>query len=466
MKPIKIGYLPLYIQLYDDDNPNDRIPMERYMHTLISMLEGQGLEIVCPQICRVQEEAAAAAALFRKEDVAAVITQHLAYSPSLESLSALLSLQVPLIVLDTTPDYELLAHADEADLTMNNHGIHGVQDLCSMLKRNGRPYELFVGHALHSDVIARVAGACRAAAARKAFHAARVGLAGGVFQGMGDFQVSPEALRRATGAEVLSLDAAETQRCLAAVSDGEVEAEILWEKQHFTDEREDRGANYTASVRSGLALRRWVSDHALTACTVNFLGIDRCGLPKMPFTEMSKLLTRGIGYAGEGDVLTAGLVGALRSVYFDTTFTEMFSPDWKENLILLSHMGEVNLNLAQWKPVLRTMRFRFNSCGDTAAAFACMRPGCAVLANLVPSEDKPFTLILTPVTMMGCGHEFGAYRGAVQGWMRPCMPVADFLRAYSLAGGTHHSALVYDVPLEELEIFGRMMGFQTVVLSA
>ena len=43
MKKIKVGYLPLYIKLYDDSNPHYRDPMVDYMHMLIKMLESQGL---------------------------------------------------------------------------------------------------------------------------------------------------------------------------------------------------------------------------------------------------------------------------------------------------------------------------------------------------------------------------------------------------------------------------------------
>ena len=104
----------------------------------------------------------------------------------------------------------------------------------------------------------------------------------------------------------------------------------------------------------------------------------------MPFTEACKMLMRGLGYAGEGDVLTAGLVGALRSVYSNTTFVEVFCPDWKEDVLLLSHMGECNLSLAQWRPALCSVPFNYNSCGDTAAAYFCMRPGKATLIKPCP----------------------------------------------------------------------------------
>ena len=49
----------------------------------------------------------------------------------------------------------------------------------------------------------------------------------------------------------------------------------------------------------------------------------------MPFLEIEKQMVRGIGYAGEGDVLTAALSAALASGFEETSFTEMFCPDWK-----------------------------------------------------------------------------------------------------------------------------------------
>jgi uncharacterized caspase-like protein len=72
MRKIKVGYLPLYIKLYDDANPDTRKPLVAYMETLISMLESQGLEVVRADVCRIKPEFEAAAELFNKEDVESV----------------------------------------------------------------------------------------------------------------------------------------------------------------------------------------------------------------------------------------------------------------------------------------------------------------------------------------------------------------------------------------------------------
>ena len=64
MKKIKVGFLPLYIKLYDDaSGPSYRIPMEKYMNMAINMLETQVIELVmADQVCRIAPEFEAAAA--------------------------------------------------------------------------------------------------------------------------------------------------------------------------------------------------------------------------------------------------------------------------------------------------------------------------------------------------------------------------------------------------------------------
>lgn len=463
MNKIKVGYLPLYIKLYDDSDPHYRDPMVDYMHMLIGMIESQGIEVVlADEVCRVREEFDRAAKKFNDAGVDAVITQHLAYSPSLESIDALLSLEAPIIVFDTTPDYQLIKVANYKGCISANHGIHGVQDMCNLLKRNHKPYYLCVGHALHSEVVSEVVGMCRAAAVRKAFRTAKIGSVGGSFTGMGDFLISDERYKSDIGAEIRYMTPEVVAAYLPKVTEAEIDAEIAADRRTYNVEATFE-KEYREATRSGLAVRKWMEDEKLTSATVNFLTLDICGLPKMPFVECCKMMERCQGYAGEGDVLTAGLVGALLSVYPNTTFTEMFCPDWEQNVILLSHMGESNPKLAQWQPLIADTPFNYNSCGDTVAMYNCLRPGKVVYVNLAPMEDH-FHLILTEAEMLDVGLERGVYRTSTQGWLKPCKPLPQFLKEYSLAGGTHHSAMVYDADIEELKAFGEMMGFEVIVI--
>lgn len=461
---IKVGFLPLYIKLYDDSNgPGYRAPMEQYMHTCIRMLEAQGVEVILSEVCRIKPEFDAAAAMFNAEDVDAVITMHLAYSPSLESIDALLSLKAPIIVFDSTPHYELLKVAGYENRIGPNHGIHGVQDMCNLLRRNGKPYYICAGHAFHSEVVAELAGMCRAAKVAKAYKNMKVGSVGGSFTGMGDFLVSDERYKNDIGAEVSYMTPEVVAEYLAKVTDEEVAAEMASDAAKFNVEV-TYVDEYKLATKSGLAIRKWMEEKGLGSVTVNFLTLDICGLPKMPFPECCKVLERGQGYAGEGDVLTAGLVGSLFQAYPNSTFTEMFCPDWEQNVILMSHMGESNPNLAQWKPCIRNCNFKYNSCGNTVGMYSCGRAGNVTIVNLAPMNDS-FNLVLCPGKMLDAGLERGAYKSSTQGWFQPSKPLPQFLKEYSLAGGTHHSAMVYDVDIEELKAFGQMMGFNVIVIE-
>ena len=456
--------MPLYIKLYDDFiGPAYREPMEKYMHMCVAMLEEKGIQVVmADQICRIAPEFDAAADKFNAEDVDAVITLHLAYSPSLESIHALLRIKAPIVVFDSTPHYELLKVQATEERIGPNHGIHGVQDMCNLLKRNGRDYYICAGHALHSNVIDELIGMCRAAAVKKAYQTMKIGSVGGSFNGMGDFLISDERYKEDIGAEVFYMTADVVQEYLAKVSDEEIDAELALEREKY-DVEVTYCDDHRLATKSGLAIRKWMQEKGLGAVTVNFLTLDSCGLPKMPFPECCKVLERGQGYAGEGDVLTSGLVGALFAAYPNTTFTEMFCPDWEQDVILMSHMGESNPNLAQWKPRIRNCNFKYNSCGNTVGMYTCARKGSATIVNLAPMENG-YNLILCPGQMLDAGLENGAYQNATQGWFKPRKPLPQFLKEYSLAGGTHHSAMVYDADIRELEAFGSMMGFQVITL--
>ena len=465
MKKIKVGFLPLYIKLYDDSQgPAYRVPMEKYMNMCINMLQTQGIEVLpADQVCRIAPEFEAAVEKFNAADVDAVITMHLAYSPSLESINALMKLKAPIVVLDSTPHYELIEVAAYEGRISPNHGIHGVQDMCNLLKRNGKPYFICAGHALHSEVISEVAGMCRAAAAKKAYQNMKIGSVGGSFTGMGDFLIPDEQYKRDIGAEITYMTPEVVAEYLDKVTEEEIDAEMAADAVKYNVEVTWQ-EEYRLATKSGLAVRKWMEENQLGAVTINFLTLDISGLPKMPFPECCKVLERGLGYAGEGDALTAGLVGALSSVYPKTTFTEMFSPDWKEHVILLSHMGESNPNLSQWKPYVLNKKFKHNSCGNTVSITTCARPGKAIIVNLAPTRDG-YRLILCPGELVDVGLERGVYKASTQGWFKPEMPLDRFLPAYSQAGGTHHSAMVYEVDLEELKAFGEMMGFEVIVVA-
>lgn len=459
MRKPKIGLLPFYLELYDRASPGLRPGAEEFVRLIAGELSGRGLSVSAAPLCRVREEFAREAERFRGAGLDAVVTLHAAYSPSLESAEILAGLELPLVILNTTPDASFGPGTESARISFN-HGIHGVQDLCNMLGRLGRSFRLESGHWKESDVLDRVGGWARAAVLASAFRGSRVGRLGEPFPGMGDFLVEPGPMKETLGVETVVFDPREHRLEMPPAGSPAVAGELARDREAFDCSRIPEESHLLA-IRCGLALRRWLEEERLSAFSFNFLAACReTGLPSVPFLEAGKAMARGLGYAGEGDTLTAALVGALGAGGSDCGFTEMFCPDWRGGTVFLSHMGEVNPKLLDGPGVLLEKKFPYAECAPPVFAAGRLRDGPATLVNLAPAGENRFRLVTAPVTVTGAGAP-DAMESAVRGWARPRKDLAAFLTAYSEAGGTHHLALVAGERSGEITRFGILMGWET-----
>lgn len=464
----KIGLLPLYLELYDRCSPEIRPRIDAFYSKIALKLKETGLMVEEVPVCRLSEEFNRAILLFEQKEVDAVVTLHLAYSPSLESEGALKKTKLPIIILNTTPDYSFDQRTDPEAVSYN-HGIHGVQDMCNLLLRNNKKFIICAGHFEHSDVLARTASAARAAKVLQSLRKARVGLAGEPFKGMGDFSIPFEEMFKDLGITVIPYDSSKGRAVIAGVTEEEIRAEYERDLQRFNIDVKLNKECYERSVRTALGVRKWIKEERLSAFSINFndVGQKNTGLPVMPFVECAAALSEGIGYAGEGDVLTAAFAGALLSVYKETTFTEMFCPDWEHGSIFMSHMGEFNYALAAEKPFLTEKPFPFTGAQNPTAAYATLKSGKAVLINLAPLGNGKYGLLAVPGEMLPVQGE-NRLSLSVNGWFKPQMELPDFLESYSRYGGTHHSVLVYgDVTdvTKEIMSLGKFMNWDTHVLK-
>ena len=462
---MKIGLLPLYLKLYDDTCEYARPRVDSFLNVIARRLGELGLDVIGAPVCRIKPEFSSAVGYFEECGAEAIVTLHLAYSPSLESVDALAGTKLPILVLDTTESYAFDASVDSGNI-MYNHGIHGVQDMCNMLLRRGKPFEIFAGHYEKSGVLERIAAYCLGLEIAGAFRGARIGLAGEPFDGMGDFQVPFDDLKRDFGIEVINYDFEAGGDLISKVTDREMAHERQADADFFEWDASVTDEVYGKSARVCLALRKWTAGNRLAGMSVNFMAAsaEQPGLPVMPFTECCKLMASGAGYAGEGDVLTAALCGAVLRAYPESTFTEMFCPDWKGGAVFLSHMGEFNYRICSGKPRLTEKDFPYTSAANPIAAYGTYKPGYAVLINLLPRGNGKYTLILAPGEVLPVSGK-NMMADSVNGWFKPAMELTSFLESYSRAGGTHHSVLCYADCIDAMTGFAANMGFDLTVLK-
>ena len=459
---MKIGFLPLYIELYDNVGSATRQMTQPFYDRLADAFCEKGLEVVRNDFCRLVDEFKAAVKKFEAEKVDAIVTWHAAYSPSLESVEALTQTDLPIIVLDTTEVFDF-GPAQSSSAISNCHGIHGVMDMCNLLNRHKKVFAIAAGHYPESDVLDRAIGYVKAAVAAKSLKGSKVGRIGTSFKGMGDFLISDEKLQSLFGVTAVTATKEELEEIKAAVTESEIDSEVANDLNGAKILSDFNEETHKLTAKNCLAVRKWIEKNGLNAFTANFLDINsKCGLDVMPFMEAGKAMARGIGYAGEGDVLTASLTGALIKGFKDATFVEIFCPDWKGDTLFLSHMGEANYALGTDKPSLKEVNFIYTDAKNPIAGYTCYKKGKATFVNLYPTADG-YSLIVAPVTMEE-PTDTDNFEDKIRGWMRPNMPIADFLEKISCEGATHHSALVYGATPKELEFFGKLLGIKVVIV--
>jgi L-arabinose isomerase len=333
-----------------------------------------------------------------------------------------------------------------------------------MFRRRGRAYEIVAGHYAEFEVLARAADIIRAAHAARCLRSARTLRIGESFRGMGDFFVPEETLGNALGISVKQFGRADLEPYAREVPEEAIEREMALDRERFAVEADE--AVHRRSVRVGLGVRALLEEEDVRGFSANFLAFDSAEGPvdTVPFLEISKAMSRGIGYAGEGDVLTAALVGSLLAAWEKTTFTEIFCPDWKGDSLFLSHMGEINPAVAAGRPLLCEKQFPYAAAQNPAFLAFAPAPGPAVFVNLTPGPQESFRLIVAPVEVLDDGRH-PKMRTVVRGWMRSSIGVAEFLEAYSRAGGTHHSALVLGDHAEAIRAMARFAGLECCAIG-
>lgn len=460
---VKIGLLPLYIALYDEKVPELRARLEKFYETAAKKLENCGFEVLRSPFCRIEPEFRAAVASFEENGAKCIVSLHMAYSPSLESASVLAGTKLPLVVLDATDTYDFSPSQDPSAVSYC-HGIHGVMDMCSLLNQNGKRFAIAAGHLDSSGVISRAAGFVRAAISASSLCGSRTGSVGGAFFGMGDFAVTDEEMAERFGVEIVRSSPRIMENFKKSVSENEIRAEMEADDAAFWRFGDFSGETQIETLRDSLAVRKWAGAENLSAYSVNFMEIgEGTGLFYMPFIEACKAMAKKTGYAGEGDVLTAAFTGALLRGFPDTSFVEIFCPDWRGNTLFLSHMGEMNLNLAANTPEIFEKEFTYGGRGakNPVACSACFRGGPGVFVNVFRGKTD-FKLLVSPVLMEEENESESRFKGTVRGWMRPRKPAGEFLEALGKAGATHHSILVYGASPEQIRFFGELLNLEAV----
>lgn len=440
----RVGLLALTLDLYEQLAPGLRPQREQWLRDAVLPALAAGADVHFCRAAYRREDVDATVAEYASAGVDALLVVFLTYAPSQMVLPALQRTRLPVVVWNTQELPAVNGGFDTGKM-MDNHGVHGTQDLANVLVRAGVPFHFVTSHLSDADGLRELFDYFQAASAVARLRSCRLGLMGYPFPGMGDIAFDSTHLAATLGCRWTSLSLEMYHQRAAAVPVDAVEI-LKDEYRRCYAIAEDVGdADLDATARAELSLRSIAADQCLDALSFQFLafGEDQRTVT-LPFVAVSRMMADGVGFAGEGDLIGAAGTWLLNRLCPPASFTEIFTIDFTGNGLLLSHMGEANVAMARKdrpvplvarsQPITRTL-------GRQLALVTSFEPGPATLCALTLGPQNRWRLIVSRVELQ----DFGPL---------PSLPVPhckvmnhtdvrDWLTAYARAGGPHHHAICF-----------------------
>ncbi len=452
----KIGLIGLSLDLYKNKLPKFIEKLSTFQNQLKEILENYsevisfGPIVEKTQIDEISEN-------FKEQDILGVIIVFLSYSPSLLISPFLKKINKPILIWNTQKLFKITKNFG-IDQLLENHGIHGVQDLACVLKRENVSFQLITGHYKDKNTYKQIKNWIDGIEIVKKFKKSRIGNLGGFFPQMGDFYIEREVLKSNLGIEIVDISFDKVANFIKTIKRTDIDRTIKQDLKKFKPKNLSR-ETHERSVKLELALRKVIKMEKLNGISINFLAFDKfCGLETVPFLAICKFLSEGMGYAGEGDVLTASSVLLLQYLTGEANFVEMFTADFSNNLILMCHMAESNPKMAKKDEPIYMVEFPliFNECKPATILSFTLKEGIATLLNFTQTKENKIKFIVSNVEVI----DRKPLKNIISPhfFIRPSKKVKEFLTDFSLQGGTHHSALCYGDQREKLKLISEIIN--------
>ncbi len=397
-------------------------------------------EVVAPGVICTVDDAARAAVAFREAGVDALLVVHLMWSedqPLLKLLQECTGL--PILLWNYHPTGALPARIAVADL-LRLSGTVGILQGSAPMQRLGLAPHIISGAPGDSELENALREYATALRIRQEFAGMAAGRIAGRCEVMTGTFVDASSLLERLGVRLVEISAREYAATCEAVAPARIDAMHAGLVERFPVDGVSESA-LSLACRNALALDDLVLEHDLKAVAIQDLdeelhslaGIRPCLCPPVS-------AERGVPFAMESDLNTAlGMLVAMRTVAAPCMYTEIFTFDPVENVLLMGHAGVVDPRLAAASGVtiVPDAEYRHSDKCEGAWQQLILAPGPVTCISLYDAGSKYRMTVFEGESLGGaCRLE-----GFAHALVRPDIPVYDLVAKLVQRGMTQHFAV-------------------------
>jgi L-arabinose isomerase len=439
----------------------------------------------------IVDDAASAYALLprlKAADLDLVFCDMLTYATSASFAAIVRGLDVPLVLVALQPLKALDYSRASTYMQLCNDDFCAVPEFTGVAIRLGKRSPPVILGTLEDDPAADrdIAQWCDIAKVLHDLRRARIGHFGHPIEHMLDMQTDQTALTAAFGCHIVQTEAEELLRLERAVTNEETEtkkAQILDlfdtpdpKSDPITEKLTDKDLQVAARVAA--ALDKFVDAHDLDGLAYYYEGQEGSPLRELVTNLIvgnSLLTAAGFPMCGESDLKTCIAMMIMDRLDIGGSFAEFHPIDFNEGFVLVGHDGPHHLNIADGRPVLRSLSRYHGKPGSGASVEFKIKEGpitmlCIGVTGFPnamdrvwgPSAAGRFKFILA---------EGASVRGPIpptgntntRGFFQP--DVRTFLKRWVAQGPTHHFALGIGHHAHTIQNVAEILGLESVVVT-
>ncbi len=365
------------------------------------------------------------------------------------------------------------AHAT-IEMQLKNDNICSLPEFAGVAVRMGKCVPPCIIGTLYGDAQAQaeIAEWCAIARVMHDLKGARIGHFGHPIEAMLDMHSDPTAFTSAFGLHIVQTEIDDLMRLDRTVTDDEIEhkAQQILALFDTPDPQSDpltrklTATDLTAAARTSVTLDKYVEAFALDGLAYYYRGepgSDREKLAASLIVGNSLLCGAGFPMCGESDLKTCIAMLIMDRLEIGGSFAEFHPVDFEDDFILVGHDGPHHINIAEGKPVLRSLTRYHGKPGQGASVEFKIKQGPITMFGITSNYQGQFKFIITEGES-AAGLIPATGNTNTRGVFKP--DARTFLKRWLAEGPTHHFALGIGHHARTIKKIGDLLGIETVIV--
>lgn len=475
-KPLSanVGLLAVGHHTYWPQFPGLLDEMHRKIGVLAGRLRNNGVEVEEFGLVDDAQSAWATLPQVRGADIDLLFVDMATYATSSTFGVICREFNVPIVLVALQPLTAMDYPNGTTQMQLANDDFCSVPEFTGVAVRFGKPVPHVILGYENNDALAdyEVSRWCAIAKVLHSLRKGRVGLMGHVLESMYDMHADPCAITSAFGCHVPLLEPHDLLRHYQAAHEKEIEVKKTQILEFFDtpDPKSDpiteklNDADLEVAAKAAVALDGLIGEKDLTGLAYYYEGD--------PQSEMRTLMTNlivgnslltggGFPMCGEFDIKNCIAMLIFDRLDIGGSFAEFHPIDFVQDTVLVGHDGPHHINIADGKPVLRSLKKYHGKPGSGASVEFQLKEGPITMMSIGQKADGKFKFIVAEgmseqglIPPTGNTNTHGRFGKNVR----------KFLCDWVHEGPTHHFALGIGHHADTLAKVGACLGIECAIV--